>query len=68
VHYAGGDLKLDNNEIGDAKWFEITEILKSKEILLPNKCSISRHIIDSYINRSKNKFSNSPIFNHFLCI
>jgi len=53
AQYAEGDLQPDENEIEDAQWFKVSELQKYKKIFLPHGYSISRHIIDSYINRVK---------------
>ena len=42
--YVSGKIKIDRNEIEDAKWF-----LKKISCLLPSKMSIARRLIDNYI-------------------
>lgn len=42
--YAGGEIRIDEHEIGDAGWFH-----KSNMPLIPSPISISRQLIDSYL-------------------
>ena len=43
--YVSGKIKIDKNEIEDAKWFSKNEI----SCLLPSKMSIARRLIDNYL-------------------
>ncbi len=42
AHYASGDLKIDDNEIEDARWFSLDALPN-----LPSRPSIARRLIDS---------------------
>lgn len=42
--YAGGEIRIDDDEIGDAGWFH-----KSNMPIIPSPISISRQLIDSYL-------------------
>jgi NAD+ diphosphatase len=44
AEYAGGELRIDNEEIMDAGWFEAHELPN-----IPDKVSIARRLIDSFI-------------------
>ena len=46
--YAGGEIVPEAGEIVDAKWFHYTEL---KEVPIPPKLSISRELIDAFIER-----------------
>jgi len=43
--WAGGDLKPQDTEIEDAKWFEVLQLPK-----LPSRISIARRLIDAVVN------------------
>ncbi|MCO5220545.1 MAG: NAD(+) diphosphatase [Thermomicrobiales bacterium] len=47
AQYAGGDIVLEDAEIGDAKWFTPDDMP-----ILPGKISIARRLIDDWIERS----------------
>lgn len=47
AEYAGGELKIDNDEIVDAKWFTARELPK-----LPGNYSIARKLIDHFCNNT----------------
>jgi NAD+ diphosphatase len=44
AQYAGGDIRVDNNEIEDAQWFS-----RDNLPLLPTRMSIARHLIELFI-------------------
>lgn len=44
--YAGGELKIDNNELEDARWFSLDALPT-----LPSKPSIARRLIDNIIKK-----------------
>ncbi len=46
ARYAGGEIELEDAEIGDAKWFTPDDLP-----LLPGKISIARRLIDDWIER-----------------
>lgn len=46
--YAGGEISIDKKEIEDARWFNISKLPS-----LPPTSSLSRHLIDSYVNQFK---------------
>ncbi len=48
--YKSGEISVDNYEITDAKWFDVNNLPE-----LPSNMSISREIIDWYINSMKSK-------------
>jgi NAD+ diphosphatase len=50
AEYAGGDIKVDDNEILDARWFGVDEMPE-----IPGKISISRALIDSFLARARMK-------------
>jgi NAD+ diphosphatase len=43
--WVDGELKLQDTEIEDAKWFEVLQLPK-----LPSKISIARRLIDAVVN------------------
>ena len=48
ARYLGGELKIDHNEIEDAKWFDIQQLPK-----IPSPPSISNRLIESTVHKSK---------------
>lgn len=44
--YKSGDIKIDNQELEDAKWFDIDKVP-----ILPSSLSISRKLIESVLNK-----------------
>mgnify|MGYP000698832462 CR=1 FL=1 len=46
AEYAGGDIRVDNTEIEDADWYDVDALPR-----LPDKISISRRLIDGFIER-----------------
>ena len=50
AEYAGGDIKIDNDEILDARWFSAEDMPE-----IPGRISISRALIDWFLNRQKGK-------------
>lgn len=49
AEYAGGEISIDNNEILDARWFGSEDMPN-----IPDKISISRALIDWFLDRQKN--------------
>ena len=49
AEYAGGDIRIDENEILDARWFSVEDMPE-----IPGKISISRALIDWFLDRQKN--------------
>lgn len=47
TRYAGGDIRIDNNEIEDAQWFSADNLP-----VLPTPLSIARHLIELFINQT----------------
>lgn len=50
AEYAGGDIKIDNDEILDARWFSAEDMPD-----IPGRISISRALIDWFLDRQKGK-------------
>jgi NAD+ diphosphatase len=50
AEYAGGDIKIDDNEILDARWFSVDDMPE-----IPDKISISRALIDSFLAKEQKK-------------
>jgi len=50
AEYAGGDIKIDDNEILDARWFSADDMPE-----IPAKISISRALIDSFLAKTQKK-------------
>jgi NAD+ diphosphatase len=50
AEYAGGDIKIDENEILDARWFRADNMPE-----IPDKISISRALIDHFLSKKHNK-------------
>jgi NAD+ diphosphatase len=50
AEYAGGEIKIDDNEILDARWFSAEDMPE-----IPGKISISRALIDWFLERQKNE-------------
>lgn len=50
AEYAGGDIKVDHNEVLDAGWFSADDMPE-----IPGKISISRALIDAFLVRSRLK-------------
>lgn len=48
AEYESGEIKVDGNELSDAKWFSVNEIPS-----IPGSISISRKLIDWYIEKYK---------------
>lgn len=48
AEYAGGDIRIDKNEILDARWFDAEDMPE-----IPGKISISRALIDWFLDRQK---------------
>lgn len=48
VKHAEGEIQKDPKEIEDAQWFTLDNLPP-----LPHACSISRHIIDAYVQKNK---------------
>ncbi len=48
AEYESGEIKLDENELSDARWFSISELPN-----IPGSISISRKLIDWYIEKYK---------------
>lgn len=48
AQYAGGDIKVDETEIADARWFDCNNLP-----LIPGKISIARSLIDWFIEKVK---------------
>lgn len=48
AEYESGEIKVDGNELSDAKWFSVNEIPN-----IPGSISISRRLIDWYIEKYK---------------
>lgn len=48
AQYAGGDIVLEDAEIGDAKWFTPADMP-----VLPGKISIARRLIDDWLERTE---------------
>jgi NAD+ diphosphatase len=46
ARHAAGEIEIDNREIADAGWYSYPDLPS-----IPQKISISRHLIDSYIER-----------------
>jgi NAD+ diphosphatase len=46
AEYAGGDIRLDDPEIEDARWFALDALPA-----LPASVSIARHLIDATVAR-----------------
>ncbi len=53
AEHSSGEIKIDENEIADAGWFSVDEILNIPN--LPKRLSISRGLIDWFIDKHKNK-------------
>jgi NAD+ diphosphatase len=47
AEYAGGELVIDTKELSDAKWFKADELPQ-----VPGKLSISRKLIDWFVNNN----------------
>jgi NAD+ diphosphatase len=50
AEYAGGEIRVDDNEILDARWFGADEMPE-----IPGKISISRALIDSFLAKAHKK-------------
>jgi NAD+ diphosphatase len=50
AEYAGGDIRIDENEILDARWFSAEDMPE-----IPGKISISRALIDSFLAKTQKK-------------
>jgi NAD+ diphosphatase len=50
AEYAGGEITIDNNEILDARWFHAEDMPE-----LPGKISISRALIDHFLEQAQTK-------------
>lgn len=50
AEYHSGELKIDSNEIEDAKWFSFNNLPT-----LPSPASIARKLIDSFLDNMENK-------------
>lgn len=50
AQYAGGDIRIDETEIADARWFDCDNLP-----LIPGKISIARSMIDWFIEKNKVK-------------
>ena len=48
AQYAGGDIKIDETEISDARWFDCDNLP-----LIPGKISIARSLIDWFVGKRK---------------
>ena len=48
--YEGGNIQIDNKEIEDAQWFDISKLPQ-----LPHECSIARHLIDDYVSKNQSE-------------
>jgi NAD+ diphosphatase len=48
--YAGGDIKVDSNEVLDARWFSAEDMPE-----IPGKISISRALIDHFLAKAGKK-------------
>jgi NAD+ diphosphatase len=46
AHYAGGDIRLQEEEIAEARWFNIDGLPQ-----IPGKLAISRWLIDTFLTR-----------------
>lgn len=46
VKYAGGNIKVDGNEIVDAKWFDASEVSR-----FPSKISIASELVDWFLDK-----------------
>ena len=50
----GNDIKIDNNELEDARWFsrkEIKDYLKKGSLRMPSKAAIAYHLIEEWFNK-----------------
>lgn len=52
AEYDSGEIKIDYNELSDARWFKISEL---DQINLPSEISIANHLIKHYILCNDNK-------------
>lgn len=50
AQYAGGDIRIDESEIVDARWFDCNRLP-----LIPGKISIARSMIDWFIEKQRSK-------------
>lgn len=55
AQYAGGDLRLQEGEIEDARWFGVGDLP-----LLPPRMSIARALIDDFLSRHGGRVSFTP--------
>jgi NAD+ diphosphatase len=46
AEYAGGEVRVDGQEIAEARWFTPDTLPR-----IPPRLSIARHLIDSFIDR-----------------
>jgi NAD+ diphosphatase len=46
ARYAGGEIRVDGNEIAEARWFRASDLPQ-----IPPKLSIARQLIDSWLER-----------------
>jgi NAD+ diphosphatase len=54
ANYAGGEISLEDAEIEDAGWFTIDKLP-----LIPDKISIARKLIDSFLTKQAKPFQDS---------
>ncbi|MFT5699558.1 MAG: NAD+ diphosphatase [Desulforhopalus sp.] len=54
AQYRDGELKIDRNELEDARWFHYRDLPK-----LPSRITIARLLIDNFINSAKEKYDGT---------